>query len=77
MPKVNNITKKTMDAALAVIAASPLKRTMPGGGGHWYAGNPAGSGPSVRVGNTHVVIALREAGLLVQRGQHYYLKEAL
>jgi hypothetical protein len=74
MAKTHNITQETMDAALATIAASPLKRTMHGGAGHWYAGNPAGSGPSVRVGSTQVVVALAFAGRVERRGQYYYLK---
>jgi len=57
------------------IVVTERPRTMHGGAGHWYAGNPAGSGPSVRVGSTQVVVALALAGRLERRGQYYYVAE--
>lgn len=74
---IDAVTQETMDKAMAVILASPLKRCVSGGGpgGYYYAGNPSGEGPSIVVGPAIVLSALERADRVVLRGGYYYAKE--
>ena len=66
-------TEETKAAALAAIAASPLKRGVCHGGA-FLTGNPAG-GPSIRMGRTELSSELCREGRLVRKGPYYTLPE--